>query len=207
MSQQDSPKPVIYCTDKNGTLHRNNGDDWSTGCYRYRCVNGIIKTYYDCPTCEDDDGNEYKAGVTWIDKNDKCKQFECVKLEFVMDVDSVEKPIVCPTLTCPVDEQYTPKGECCKKCKQDDCKQKRKYYNSCEKKCSVGVRECKSKTKGCWCDDNMALNLEEDECVPTRECKCKVDSGKIYLPGQSIKRSLCSNCICQHGELSCFEIC
>ena len=203
MSQQDSQTPIVSCTDNTGKKHRSNGDPWIVNkCFKYKCVDGKIQVHYQCRNCADGD-KVYKSNETWIDKMDPCKQMRCIYGHYVETT-----RIICKTLTCPEDEQYLQTGACCKRCRDDDCTQKRKYYNSCEKKCSIGVKKCVVGTmkKACWCPENTALNQEETECIPTGECKCKV-SDIIYLPGQSIKKSLCSNCICSHGELTCFDTC
>ena len=99
------------------------------------------------------------------------------------------------------------------------------WSEGCEKSCDVNFKtegvvaatsKCVTQRKGCWCAKGHALNLDKTMCVRTSACSCRVYSGpdadgyptyKRYKPGQSIRKSLCELCLCQHGVLSCSKQC
>jgi len=230
MNSEEQIRVKIWCYDEDGVARRNNGNQWYKKddvfkCYPYKCSDGKIVVDSNCFPCTDpyDDTKTYQAGQTWIDKNDKCKRWIC-KAKKGMDTDRISEKIVCPDLNCLPEDQYQPKGACCKKCRQDDCTQNRVWGLGCEKSCDYAVKkegvigaieECATKKKACWCPKGHALNLDGNNCIRTSACGCKVYTGnfdgrktyKRYKPGQSIRRSLCEMCICRHGKLNCSQQC
>jgi len=232
MNSEQQVQVKIWCYDEDGNPRRNNGNPWykdddlKTQCYRYECRNGIISKTNQCTQCRDKYNRriKYNAKQTWIDKYDKCKRWTC-KPVALYDTEKVVEKIVCPKLNCLKSDSYTPEGACCPKCHQDDCTQKRIWRDGCEKSCDVNFKgdgivaatsECVTTKRACWCDKGHALNLDGTECVRTSRCSCRVYSGddadgnptyKRYKPGQSIRKSLCELCLCQHGVLSCSKQC
>jgi len=232
MNSEQQVQVKIWCYDKDGTARRNNGNPWykdddkKTKCYRYQCKDGVITEVNQCTQCRDKYNRrmKYNATQTWIDKYNKCKRWTCKPVSEYY-ADKVVETIVCPKLKCAETDQYLPEGACCKKCHQDDCTQGRMYRDGCEKSCDVNFKgegvvaatsKCEKVTRDCWCPDGYAMNLDGTECVRTSACSCRVYSGddadgnptyKRYKPGQSIRKSLCELCLCQHGVLSCSKQC
>ena len=66
--------------------------------------------------CEDESGNTYTAGSTFImNKDFHCWQCQCEMRNGALNARCYRK--YCPTLECPPDSQVKEKGSCCSKCK------------------------------------------------------------------------------------------
>eukprot|EP00111_Clytia_hemisphaerica_P018455 TCONS_00054602-protein len=86
------------------------------------------------------------------------------------------------------------------------CSEGRFHYIGCKRTCDNGSSfVCPQKEYGCWCPQGYAEN-EKEECVPLSKCPCRVGD-KVYQPGQTVVRSLCTTCTCFSGSMICYEVC
>ncbi|XP_039512123.1 SCO-spondin [Pimephales promelas] len=57
-------------------------------------------------------------------------------------------------------------------------------------------------TTGCYCP--AGLFLQDGRCVDVSECECLWE-GSLIQPGQEVRTSVCSSCVCKDGRVTCDE--
>lgn len=203
MTSESSLPVKLNCVEKNGTV-RYSGQIWRpNSCMKYTCSAGEITLDYTCKTCKVGE-KVYVSMDAFIDPATPCQKKLC---RGGIIKDHPDGKVTCNTLQCDSFGQVKVDGECCEKCKSNSCTKKNTQYSlGCDKKCNNGpYYECPSKSAGCWCQEGYLLN-ESNECIPSSECSCRVDS-KLYQPSQSVKKSMCETCVCSRGLLICMNSC
>jgi len=197
----------LSCAGTNPVKYR--GEKWKiNSCLYNKCdEKGQVVELYICRTCEDKTtGKKYVKNEKWIDPKDKCKEITCL-LGFRGETQTND--VNCKTITKDDCGGYTPlqlDTECCLKCGNDTCSEGKHYYSGCAKRCEDAPNfTCSQPKLGCWCPEGSVEDAN-GKCIEIEKCPCQ--SGRVtYEPGQSAKRSPCTSCVCNRGQMKCFDTC